>query len=387
MKRLTCPGLLRLALIPLAFLLVAADSYQLNNGASQTITEHGVCRGVANNHASGKALFIPTKTSGEWASFYNNPPSGVTANACAPVTLFLTTGSTWTVPADWNSANNTIRVIGSGSRGWGVTSNVKGGGGGGAYSAVSNLALTPGASVSFAVGVPGVVGAAGGDTWFNGASCAAASVCAKGGGAATRIGGVGGDAASGVGTVKYSGGSGGAGGEVGSGSTINGGGGGGGGAAGPHGNGMAGGHGASSDGADGAGGGGGANGGGAGVDGTTGTSGGAGGASRQGNAGGAAGTNTLNPGNGTNGSGGGGAGNKSKVAGGNGSQDTLWTETGSGSTAGPGSGGGGGADQSGDGGNAGGYGGGGGGGGGNQGGTITTSGNATQGIIVIEYQP
>jgi len=125
-------GLLRLAALPLAFLLSAATSYQVNHGASQNISEHSECRTVGNNHASGKALFVPTKTSGEWASFYNNPPPGVTAGACAPVVIFLTTGSTWAVPDDWNSANNTIHVIGSGSRGWGVTANVKGGGGGGA---------------------------------------------------------------------------------------------------------------------------------------------------------------------------------------------------------------------------------------------------------------
>ena len=29
----------------------------------------------------------------------------------------LADGSTWTVPSDWNSANNTIEVIGGGGRG------------------------------------------------------------------------------------------------------------------------------------------------------------------------------------------------------------------------------------------------------------------------------
>jgi hypothetical protein len=32
-------------------------------------------------------------------------------------TIYLTSGSTWTVPSDWNSANNTIEVIGGGGRG------------------------------------------------------------------------------------------------------------------------------------------------------------------------------------------------------------------------------------------------------------------------------
>lgn len=34
--------------------------------------------------------------------------------------IFLTSGSSWTVPADWNSACNTIEVIGGGAGGGGV---------------------------------------------------------------------------------------------------------------------------------------------------------------------------------------------------------------------------------------------------------------------------
>lgn len=124
-------------------------------------------------------------------------------------TIFLTSGSTWTVPNDWNSANNTIEVIGGGaSAGGGVGIN---GGGGGAYSKISNLFLTSGSSVTYRIGLAGGIGATGGDTYFNGtgSTCISQSVCAKGGGpAADYTAGAGGAAASGIGTIKYSGGAG-----------------------------------------------------------------------------------------------------------------------------------------------------------------------------------
>lgn len=78
---------LGLRLLPLLLILAvapafAATSYQVNHGASLAITEHTVCRLVTNNHAAGLAIFVPTATSGEWASFYNGPPAGVTAVTC-----------------------------------------------------------------------------------------------------------------------------------------------------------------------------------------------------------------------------------------------------------------------------------------------------------------
>jgi hypothetical protein len=42
-----------------------------------------ICRDVTNNSPNGLGLFVPTKTLGEWQTFYNNPPTGVTAtNTC-----------------------------------------------------------------------------------------------------------------------------------------------------------------------------------------------------------------------------------------------------------------------------------------------------------------
>lgn len=152
----------------------------------------------------------------------------------------------WTVPATWNSANNSIHAIGGGGFGGFESGSFNGGsgGGGGAYSGIANLALTPAASISYRVGAGGTDAGSvnGGDTWFNGATLAASSVGAKGGTAASfRTPGTGGAAASGVGTTKHSGGNGGTGGTDSGGGAFAGSGGGGG-AGGPNGDGARGGN-------------------------------------------------------------------------------------------------------------------------------------------------
>lgn len=127
------------------------------------------------------------------------------ARACAGTggggvqkTVFLTTGTSWTVPSDWNSSQNTVEVIGGGGGGGPGGSGFNGylgmggaGGGGGAY-AIASANLTPGSTVSYRIGAGGVAGlwaqgagttgGAGGDTYFNGSSCTGSSVCARGGG-------------------------------------------------------------------------------------------------------------------------------------------------------------------------------------------------------------
>lgn len=233
--------------------------------------------------------------------------------------VYLTNGTSWTVPSDWNSSNNSIEVIGGGAGGVSGGSNDPGpGGGGGAYSKITNLALTPGANISYSIGAGGATDQSGGDTYFNGANCAASSVCAKGGAVGAGIntpGGVGGAAASGVGTVKYSGGNGG---DASAGITHNATGGGG--AGGPNGNGANGGD-ASGNGAAGSTGGGG---GGGGSDGSSnnGDDGGAGGDNYAATGGGAGGT-VGSPGgvDGTAGGGGGGAYGDNFNTGGDGAGD------------------------------------------------------------------
>lgn len=73
------------------------------------------------------------------------------------------TDASWTVPADWASTNNEIHVIGGGGTSsgpagtTGQSSSASGsGGGGGGYTKVSNLALTPAATVNWTAGTVGV---------------------------------------------------------------------------------------------------------------------------------------------------------------------------------------------------------------------------------------
>jgi hypothetical protein len=151
----------------------------------------------------------------------------------------------YTAPNDWNNGNNTIEVVGGGGTGGfnsanSVTQNDnQPGGGGGAYSKISNQILTVGGTYVYNIGAAGVgntsTKVSGGDTWFGNTTLATSFVGAKGGNvpasANLQLGGIGGAAASGVGTVKYSGGNGGI---IGLGQYS---GSGGGGAAGPYGNG------------------------------------------------------------------------------------------------------------------------------------------------------
>lgn len=241
--------------------------------------------------------------------------------------IVLTAGATWTVPADWNNANNSVECIGGGQGGQdGVASCVSAtpgtGGVGGSYAKSSNFSLTPGASVNIQIGAGSAHAlspSAGGDTWFS----SSATLQAKGGASA----------ASNVGTTTHTGG---AAGGVGAQS-----GGGGGGAAGLNGNGNPG----------------------VTPGGALGGAGGSGDAGSGGSAG--AGGNPTNGG-----------------PGGNGAEYTATA----GGTFGSGGGGGGGSSSPGNGGAGGNYGAGGGGGGA----VIPTSalgGNGTQGIIVITYVP
>lgn len=291
----------------------------------------------------------------------------------------LTEGTSWTVPAGWTSANNTIEVIGGGGSGFTDTTGIAGagGGGGGAYSLITNLTLTPGATVAYQIGNGGKNAALnGGDTFFNrtagsAGTCAdTSSICAKGGTGATSVtGAAGGVGTSGIGATRLDGGTGGTGNTTGD--TA----GGGGGAGGPNVAGKAGGTGTSGTPAIGDGGGGG--GGNGGTSSTVGaaatTIGGAGGAGNLGTGGGTGGS-AANGGNGTT-SGAGGGGSDAGFNAGNGFGGTNL-----GGGVGPGGGGGGAGDTTtaiGSGGDGGLYGGGGGGG--------RYGGRGAPGIIIITY--
>ncbi len=296
----------------------------------------------------------------------------VLPHSAGATTIYITSGSTWTVPSD-ATILTTVECIGGGANGQagtnasgvvfdGVAGDGGAGGGGGAFSRKNNVGVTPGAVL------PIVIGGVGQDTTFNTSICLAKGASGQSGG----------QAASGIGDIKVSGGSGGSGAPV-SASFYGGypgGGGGGGGGGGPIGSGGSPAAGASGfPGLTGYTGGPGASGGGAGGQGD-GTAGGAGGAAGLG--GGAISTYSAS----TNG-GNGGAGSEYNPG------------------RGAGGGGGGGGSQAdvygpiiGSGGNGGGYGGGGGGGGGGDldrgaGGAYIggSGGSAGQGIIIITYTP
>lgn len=141
---------------------------------------------------------------GQYQSNYNQASSSI---------IFLTSGTSFTVPADWNNTN-TIEVIGAGGGGQSGAGSVGGiGGGGGGYSRINNLTLTPGSVVTYQIGVGGAggidgvakAGADGTDTFFNGSICLSSSVCARGGRGGSDAG-VGAPGVEGVGTIKYYGG-------------------------------------------------------------------------------------------------------------------------------------------------------------------------------------
>ncbi|MEI6304523.1 MAG: LamG domain-containing protein [Candidatus Taylorbacteria bacterium] len=316
---------------------------------------------------------------------------GGSASVSTAKRIYLTSGASWSVPTDWNSASNTVEVIGGGGGGtYGVASNA-GGGGGGGYSKVSNLVLTAGSSVSYRVGQGSlgslngdVVPAAGTDSYFcnSSSNCASISgsavrVGAKGGSGGISTGSLGGQSSAGVGTVKYSGGNGG--GTPGSWAA-----GGGGGAAGPRGKG---GNGGSSTFGNRGGGGGGGNGGGANAASVSNSNGTSGGDNYLGAGGGTAGVSSspYTGGAGTNGGGGGGSygacNGMTPYMPGIGSTGIEWD-----STHGSGGGGGGGGNACG---NTGGWGANGGlygaGGGGSLSSNSIITGNGANGIIVISY--
>lgn len=153
-------------------------------------------------------------------------------------TVTFVTGSpgsnqTYTSPIDWDNNANTVEALGAGASGAAIASSAspsfsRVGNGGGGYSRISNHTFaTPGtSSTTYRVGAGGdaqtstvdsngngaqLNGAAGGDSWFGGASLGASNVGAQGGqvGNGASTGGSGGSDSNGIGTTKYSGGKGG----------------------------------------------------------------------------------------------------------------------------------------------------------------------------------
>src|SRR3989344_4596462 len=90
-------------LLGFAVILEASDNSTVNFGANQSITAFSTCKKVTNGSATGLNVYVPTQSDAEWASFYTNPPSGITIGSCGPKVVFLTSGTSWTVPSDWDN--------------------------------------------------------------------------------------------------------------------------------------------------------------------------------------------------------------------------------------------------------------------------------------------
>lgn len=137
----------------------------------------------------------------------------------APKTVTLTNGTSWVVPVDWNSADNSIELRGGGGSGGNntnATTTTGAGGGGGAYARINNFAATPGASIPVQIGAGGAgrttagVGSAGTASWFSSTTTALAAPGSGGGsGTTSATGGAGGTVAASVGTTRFAGGAGG----------------------------------------------------------------------------------------------------------------------------------------------------------------------------------
>jgi hypothetical protein len=130
-------------------------------------------------------------------------------------TVFITSGTTFTIPADFNSLVS-IECIGGGAGGGGFVGNFFGGGGGGAYAKTTSVTgLAASGSVYISIGTGGAARNSGTDTWFNVAADSAPTLStngalAKAGQTATTFtGGAGGASASCIGTTTFLGGAGG----------------------------------------------------------------------------------------------------------------------------------------------------------------------------------
>ena len=309
----------------------------------------------------------------------------ISSNTASPQTAYiLTSGTTFTVPADWNSSNNNIYMIGAGAGGAtaslaGSNRAAGGGGGGGAFTRLTNFPANAANSVSYVIGTSAAASNGGATTWSSNAFTANGGVRGTSATTPTSAGGRGGDttAITGIVTASFAGGNGAAGG-FGSVASTGYGAGGGGGAGGPNGVGGGGGTGfGSSTAASVAGGGGGGSGGGSNGGNAASALGGKGGN----NFGGKGGATTA-AGSGTLGGGGAGGQGSPQVGGSGGSGIDILNTLGGGGGSGGGAGSPAGGVT-----NTGLYGGGGGGGGVATIGLASSGAPGSQGVIFIVYSP
>lgn len=133
-----------IALLRTAQPLLASDSSTVNFGASQNITSNSICKKVTNNSPTGKSIYVPTQSAAEWASFYTNPPAGVTVGLCGSTCNTFTkenVSQPWKLPASYCDGINEYWWYGD-------TTRVKGGTqvSNGNFSACRNYCQSQGAS-------------------------------------------------------------------------------------------------------------------------------------------------------------------------------------------------------------------------------------------------
>lgn len=88
----------------------AADSYRVVAGDTVLITEHGTSSCVKN--AGTQDVFVPTRTSGEWAAFRGNLPPNVT-NTCCAANYVLVPGLAGYSPLGFCVAKYEMKNVGS----------------------------------------------------------------------------------------------------------------------------------------------------------------------------------------------------------------------------------------------------------------------------------
>ena len=376
---------------------LSANPASITSGQSSTLTWSSAnatsCSGsgFSASGVSGSTNVSPTVTTTYTVTCTGTGGTSSPASATVTVSsgasgskiIYLTSGTSWTVPSDWNSANDSIEVIGGGGGGGYAGS----GGAGGDYCEILDFNASAGASIPITIGAGGSAGTSGSHTGGSGGTTTfnTSSLVAPGGGGGGTAAGTPG--AGGVGTTCHLGGTGG---------TVSasggGGGSGGGGAGGPNG---VGGNGAAvgtwiDGGSGGGGGGGGSNG--LAPNGGDGTNGGNNSSSSGGGTGATQGATPSAGSAGTSGGGGGGgAGSSSNnltSVGGAGGNGIEWDAShGCGGGGGGGGAGGGSNTATASTGGTGGLYGGGGGGGGALSGTVPSGAAGAQGIIVIKYTP
>lgn len=120
------------------------------------------------------------------------------STAHAAVVTFLTSGTSYSTPVDWNNSDNSIECIGAGGNGGGLVAGGGGGGGGGAYAKIVNLTIAG----SIAYSIAG--GGSQADTTFNSTSL----VCDAGNNGSSGTAGTGGTTAASTGSTEFAGGDG-----------------------------------------------------------------------------------------------------------------------------------------------------------------------------------